>query len=129
MHLRRGKRRRQRWLDGDDKGALVPDDDRCWLAGRVQGQTAMGVGWMGTMYTYARQGGPADLTVAWPESKGSVLFTIIVVAEGVISLCAEARDRDTSGGLEFTASLSLRMAGEPGHQQVIGIVLFGEMGG
>ena len=58
-----------------------------------------------------------------------VLFTIIVVAEGVISLCAEARDRDTSGGLEFTASLPLRMAVEPGHQQVVGIVLFGEMGG
>jgi hypothetical protein len=110
-------------------GAGWPGEYRecvCRSNSGVEGQTAMGVGWMGTMYTYARQGGLAELTVAWPESNGSVLFTIIVVAEGVIT---EARDRDTSGGLEFTASLSLRMAGEPGHQQVIGIVLFGEMGG
>jgi len=31
----------------------------------------MGVGWMESMYTYARWGGTADLTVTWPESNGS----------------------------------------------------------
>ena len=59
-----------------------------------------------------------------------VIALILVVTKRVVSYArAEAGRRGAGGGLEFAGTLPLRATRQPKHQPVVGVVLFGEVGG